>query len=311
MTDFNQLNNNQPRQSKKKQIFIWLTITAASLGLIALVMASQMDVSEQIKGFEKVTNNFFVQTLHTDTLMPPPLRGVFGQASTVTLTEEGVLAWTNKNREDAALKDLTANKTLSTMAQMKLRDLFGKQYFEHVSPSGVGPGELAKAAGYSYIVIGENLALGNFDGDKALVDAWMASPGHRANILNVRYREIGIAVGQGSFEGKTTWIAVQEFGLPITACPQPSASEKTLVDQMKKDVDSLEKSLTAQKAAIDAMVVKNGPDYNSKVEAYNNTVHKFNALVLDLKSKISDYNKDVATFNDCAELTKTPAVSAE
>jgi hypothetical protein len=261
-------------------------------------------LSSKIKGFEEATNNFFVQTLHSDVLTSPPLRGVFGE-SQEPLTDGGVLTWTNKNREDAGIDDLTRNITLTKMAQQKLNDLFINQYFEHESPTGVGPGGLAKQVGYDYIVIGENLALGNFNGDKALVDAWMASPGHRANILNTRYREIGIAVGQGVFEGKTTWIAVQEFGLSVSACPQPSKTNKAIIDQSKKDVDTLETSLTRQKNTIDNMDPKFGADYDAGVNEYNVSVHKFNAMVVALKEKISTYNKQVATFNACAEISST------
>jgi len=295
----------QPKtQSKKIKIISWSVVALASLALIFLVSFNQTDLSSNVKGFETATNNFLVQTLHTNTLTPPPLRGVFG-GSNSPLTESGVLTWTNKNRADADLLPLALNPTLSGMAETKLQDLFAKQYFEHVSPTGVGPSGLAQNVGYDYIVIGENLALGNFDGDKALLDAWMASPGHRANILNVRYKEIGIAVGQGTFEGKSTWIAVQEFGLPITACPVPSSSEKVSIDSIKKSVDATEVSITTQKTAIDAMTIKSGSDYNQKITAYNTLVHKYNALVVTLKAKISDYNKQVVIFNTCADLATT------
>jgi uncharacterized protein YkwD/outer membrane murein-binding lipoprotein Lpp len=294
----------KPDQSRTHRIFIWTVVALLALFMIAEILLSQTDFSSKIKGFEEATNNFFVQTLHSDSLMPPPLRGVFGEPQE-PLTDAGVLTWTNKNREDAGVKDLTQNETLSKMAEQKLNDLFAGQYFEHESPSGVGPSDLAKQVGYDYIVIGENLALGNFNGDKALVDAWMASPGHRANILNTRYREIGIAVGQGVFEGKKTWIAVQEFGLPITACPQPSRTDKTSIDQTKNGMNALEASLAKQKAVIDGETLKSGTDYNAEVEKYNADVHKFNAMVTTLKAKISAYNKQVATFNTCAEVAST------
>lgn len=303
----------EPIRPKTHRIFIWIVIAVLSLLVLALVAVSRMDFTSKIKGFEEAANKFFVQTFNADVLTPPPLRGVFGE-STKPLTNGGVLEWTNKNREEAGAKDLTENTTLSKMALQKLDDLFAGQYFEHESPLGVGPSDLAKQAGYDYIVIGENLALGNFDGDKALVDAWMASPGHRANILNTRYSEIGIAVGQGVFEGKKTWLAVQEFGLPITACTQPSGTSKASIDKTKNDVAILEASLAAQKQVIDqAKAVgsadpKYAADYNVMVEKYNTSVHQFNAMVVVLKSKISDYNKQVATFNACAEVGSTTPV---
>lgn len=290
--------------SKTHKVFIWIIAALSVLVVIVSILLNQVDFSSKIKGFEEATNKFFVQTLHSDVLTPPPLRGVFGDPKE-PLTNAGVLLWTNKNREDSDMIDLVLNETLSKVATQKLDDLFTNQYFEHESPLGVGPGDLAKQVGYDYIVIGENLALGNFDGDDALVAAWMASPGHRANILNTRYHEIGIAVGQAVFEGKTTWIAVQEFGLPITACPQPSRTAKTSIDQSKKNVDVLESSLAKQKALIDSSTLKTGAEYNAEVQKYNASVQQFNALVVALKAKISAYNKQVATFNACAEVAST------
>lgn len=295
----------EPIQPKNHRIFVWTAVAVLMLTVIVVIDLNKVDISSKIKSFEEVTSNFFVQTLHSDDLTPPPLRGVFGEPRE-PLTEAGILVWTNKNREDDGSKGLVQEETLSKIAAKKLEDLFAKQYFEHESPSGVGPSDLAKQIGYDFIVIGENLALGNFDGDKALVDAWMASPGHRANILNARYREIGIAVGQGVFEGKKTWIAVQEFGLPITACSQPSRTDKTTIDQVKKKVDLLEESLALQKKAIDDTTLKYGADYNEKIEKYNASVKDFNAMVVTLKDKISAYNKQVTIFNTCAEVTGTP-----
>ena len=65
---------------------------------------------------------------------------------------------------------------------------------------------------YPYLAAGENLALGDFKNANELVAAWMASPGHRANILNGVYRDIGVATGFDAFEGRKTIIVVQIFG---------------------------------------------------------------------------------------------------
>src|SRR6185369_15716694 len=119
----------------------------------------------------------------------------------------------------SGLPALKENALLDKAAKKKLDDMFAQQYFEHINPQGKGPSDLAKSVGYDYIAIGENLALGNFKNDAELVQAWMDSPGHRANILNKQYTEIGVAVGQGTYEGKKTWLAVQEFGRPTSSCP--------------------------------------------------------------------------------------------
>ena len=68
--------------------------------------------------------------------------------------------------------------------------------------------------------------MGNFKNDQDLVSAWLNSPGHRANILNTRFTEIGTAVLKGFYEGREVWMAVQEFGLPLSSCPNPDSKVK-------------------------------------------------------------------------------------
>ena len=120
---------------------------------------------------------------------PPPLRAKKeAPTAEIILTADGVFSWTNKERKKTGLPDLAPNQKLTASALVKVRDMFKNQYFAHESPAGKGAGDLAKTEGYEFILIGENLALGNFEGDKALVDAWMGSPGHRANILGERYK---------------------------------------------------------------------------------------------------------------------------
>src|SRR3989338_5641248 len=120
---------------------------------------------------------------------PPPLKSTKDAARSF-LTREGVFAETNKKRVAYNLSQLTLHATLNRIAEIKAQDMFAREYFEHVAPDGTGVSDLAKRAGYDFIVIGENLALGNFANDAELIDAWMNSPGHRANILKDAYTEI-------------------------------------------------------------------------------------------------------------------------
>ncbi|HYC34592.1 MAG TPA: CAP domain-containing protein, partial [Candidatus Paceibacterota bacterium] len=135
------------------------------------------------------------------------------------LTVSVIVTETNNQRKANGLSELGVNELLTRAAQMKLDDMFKNQYFEHESPDGKGPGEVAEAAGYRFLTVGENLALGSFADEKDLVQAWMDSPGHRANILGTQFTEIGIAAKKGMFKGEEVWIAVQEFGKPLSACP--------------------------------------------------------------------------------------------
>ena len=234
---------------------------------------------------------------------PPPLR-VQKEAPTaeIILTAEGVLSWTNKEREKAGLPDLAPNQKLTASALAKVRDMFKNQYFAHESPAGKGAGDLAEAEGYDFVLIGENLALGNFEGDKALVGAWMASPGHRANILGARYKEIGIAVGRGMFEGRETWLAVQHFVLPLSACPAPDENLKTGIESFEAQINNLSVQASALKAELESEKPQNRNEYetyNAKVDKYNALAREINSLIGQVKSIIPVYNQQVKIFNQC------------
>lgn len=143
-------------------------------------------------------------------------------AAQAQLDAKGVIADTNKERATHGnLPALKENATLDDIATLRLDDMFKHQYFSHFSPTGESALTVASSVGYNHIALGENLAEGMFKGDQGLLDAWMASPGHRANILDTHYTEIGVAVRRGMFQGHEVWIAVQEFGKPASACPAP------------------------------------------------------------------------------------------
>lgn len=231
-------------------------------------------------------------------LAPGPLR-IGGKENSVILTKAQVIAQTNLQRRDNG--DLTAlkeNSKLNAVALAKANGMFAEQYFEHNSPSGVDPGELVKKYGYEYIVSGENLILGNFADEKEVVQKWMDSPGHRANILNKRFTQIGVAMVKGTYEGNTVWIGVQEFGLPLDTCPAVSETLKNQVDAGKADLDTRTAVIDTKKQQIEN-TEKNSPGYNALVEEYNTMVAEYNTKAKEVKSLISEYNKQINNFNAC------------
>lgn len=120
----------------------------------------------------------------------------------------------NSSRSQNGLANLTENSKLTTAAYAKANDMLTNDYFAHTSPAGKMPWDFIKAAGYDYIYAGENLAIG-YVNDQELHDAWMNSPTHRANIMNENFREIGIAVVTGEYDGAQTTVVVQMFGTPV------------------------------------------------------------------------------------------------
>jgi uncharacterized protein YkwD len=106
----------------------------------------------------------------------------------------GILDQINHQRSVNGLNSVSLNQTLSSAATAKAKDMATKNYFAHTSSEGIDDFYFINQVGYSWQAAGINLADGSFGDAKGLVDAWMNSSGHRANILATFGREIGIAI---------------------------------------------------------------------------------------------------------------------
>lgn len=252
---------------------------------------------KNLLSFKKLTASLL--QISQKVIAPGPLIGKEDYPSAY-LTQSGVLQWTNYYRKDGGLAPLALNSALNSAAGMKLKDMFANQYFEHVSPQGLGPSYWVETSGYSYILTGENLALGNFKDDKALVGGWMASPGHRANIMNAKYSEIGIAVGRGIYQGQSVWMAVQEFGMPKSACSEPDAAIKSQIAQYQSQLDSLEAQILSLHAELKIRKIKNIEEYNKKVDRYNALILEYQSLAKAVNDLAGKYNSQAQKFNNCA-----------
>lgn len=221
------------------------------------------------------------------------------------LSVGGIFDWTNRQRkENGFLPPLSQNSRLNKIASFRVKDMFDNGYFEHKSPSGVEASDIAYDVGYEFILIGENIALGNFDGDEAIVRAWMDSPGHRANILNSRYTEIGIAAERGLYKGKKVWLAVQIFGRPLYLCKEPDYSIKKAIDESESKTALLDIKARAYYFEIKSM--EKGRDeiveeYNKKVNQYNEVIKQIKFLSGQIKNLIDKYNGQIKIFNACVE----------
>jgi len=123
---------------------------------------------------------------------------------------------TNANRKSNHIPLVKPNSLLEQAAKLKAEDMAEKGYFSHTTPEGKTPWEWLYEVGYHFKSAGENLAV-NFSDSKVLDRAWMNSEGHRANILNEKFTEIGIATAKGMYKGKEAVFVVQFFGLPAKA----------------------------------------------------------------------------------------------
>ncbi|MEV6536428.1 sigma-70 family RNA polymerase sigma factor [Streptomyces sp. NPDC051639] len=128
-------------------------------------------------------------------------------AAAPATTVAQVVALVNKERATAGCGPLAEDAQLEKAAQAHSDDMAARNFFEHTNPDGADPGQRITAAGYRWSTYGENIAQGQ-QTPEAVMESWMNSPGHRANILNCAFKNIGVGVHKGS--GGPWW--TQDFG---------------------------------------------------------------------------------------------------
>lgn len=136
----------------------------------------------------------------------------------------GLTSSTNQARAANGIAGLTNNSLLNNAAQAKAADMVAKDYWAHTSPDGTQPWAFILAAGYSYQTAGENLAYGAITSQQT-VDAWMNSEGHRANVLNAKFTEVGFGfLNAENFVGSgEQTVIVAMYAAPYAApAPEPA-----------------------------------------------------------------------------------------
>ncbi|WP_148631014.1 CAP domain-containing protein [Bacillus sp. E214] len=107
-----------------------------------------------------------------------------------------VLRLVNQERAKVNIAPLKNLNSLSKVAEVKSKDMRDNNYFNHTSPTYGSPGEMVKKFNISFTMLGENIAAGQIT-PASVVNSWMNSPGHKANILDARYTHIGIGYAEG------------------------------------------------------------------------------------------------------------------
>lgn len=117
----------------------------------------------------------------------------------ITSFEQQVIDLTNEKRASRGLKPLNANWELSRVARYKSQDMANNKYFSHTSPTYGSPFNMIKNFGIKYRSAGENIAYGERT-PAQVVNSWWNSAGHRANMLNANYTDIGVGyVANGNY----------------------------------------------------------------------------------------------------------------
>lgn len=214
--------------------------------------------------FPHETNNFRARTLHHASIIFYIFALFFFQSSVsfikhanpqilgyaTDISVEKLFSLVNQKRIEANLPPLNFSSELSTSATQKAADMFTKNYWAHVSPTGVSPWAFITSSGYNYLYAGENLAK-DFNTAEEVVDAWMKSSSHRANILKSEYTDIGLAVMNGKLDNEETTLVVQHFGVreeSSTTAPQGDTVSLSVIAPTPAEVVS---SLTEKQEASD------------------------------------------------------------
>lgn len=170
-----------------------LTTPASAAGLSHTVVRGdtmwKLAVKYQVGTGEIIAAN--PQVSDPDLIYPGQLLNIPQVSDTVLSYESEVIRLVNEIRTENGLKPLTANWELSRIARYKSEDMANNRYFSHTSPTYGTPFQMIRSFGLTYRSAGENIAYGQRT-PAAVVDAWMNSSGHRANILNPAFTQIGV-----------------------------------------------------------------------------------------------------------------------
>lgn len=139
------------------------------------------------------------QIQNYDLISPGQIIHIPEKDATVQSYEQEVIRLVNQIRAENGLPALTHNWELSRVARYKSRDMKDNRYFSHTSPVYGSPFQMIRNFGISYRTAGENIARG-YATPQAVVNGWMNSSGHRANILNASFTQIGVGyVAEGNY----------------------------------------------------------------------------------------------------------------
>lgn len=149
---------------------------------------------------------------------------VLGYATSISPYE--IVALTNQERANRGLGALSNNAQLTQAAQSKAQHMFANNYWAHNAPDGTTPWYFISASGYSYTTAGENLAK-DFNTSAGVMNGWMNSPGHQANVLGASFKDMGVAVVDGTLQGSQTTLVVALYAAPTAPAPAPAPAAPT------------------------------------------------------------------------------------
>ena len=188
-------------------------------------------------------------------------------AKDVDITQ--LFSLTNKDRAASNIAPLALDGKLSQSAQDKCNDMVVKNYYAHNSPSGVQWIDTIKKYYPYFNLASENLNVVLSDPSSSTVEAsWMNSPGHKANILDARFTEVGFATCQGEYQGKPVIFVVEHFMQPSPQALATSQTEPSRVNAANTDAMYLTECLSIRSIADNSY----NQSKSQALSSYNSTV---------------------------------------
>lgn len=179
-----------------------------------------------------------------------------------------LIALTNNERVKAGLSPLAYNGRLASSAYAKAQDMLAKGYWAHNAPDGTTPWVFVQNSGYAYVTVGENLAR-DFSTDASTVAGWMSSAGHRANILNPAFKDVGIAVASGNLNGEPTLLVVAHYGATsaqTAPAPKPAVSSAPKAAKTVASTQQTQQTAKVQAASAPEPTAKTEPKTRSPLD---------------------------------------------
>lgn len=187
--------------------------------IVTLMMSATVDAQEIGTSYNTEDPGFATASVPGayQSLLPLVIGGGLPATAGITPEAQTILDQTNAARAAAGCAALTLNAKLSSAAQGHAIDMVQNDFFAHVGSDGATVGTRMTRQGYSWSRAGENIAAGYTDATSAM-DGWLNSPGHRANILNCAYRELGVGYLYESQDGGSQrW---QHYWVQVFATPR-------------------------------------------------------------------------------------------
>ena len=162
---------------------------------------------------------------------------VFVMPDILQAQQQEIIDLTNEIRVQKGMEPLQPFTKLYDSGQLKADDMAQKEYFEHVGPDGRRLKDYMNTVGYEYKYAGENLAMGFADA-QSLVNAWVNSPTHYANLIDTDYLEFGVGLHVGQYDGTPTVYVAQHFGKKVGTKKSVGSLKVVLDEKVEEKIKS-------------------------------------------------------------------------